>query len=149
MNAEQNNFSSSMDSHPIEVSNDKGCGGGTCSQFFNAEGIGLEVCLPLPGSEEISPIETVVPCSLPGHGGSGTSGLGVLLVDSLASEIELSNQGVMFDIEIGDVHHIIDIQEDIGMNFKGKGDEDVERSLRHERRDRQLKNDWVQGEGYQ
>jgi hypothetical protein len=51
--------------------------------------------------------------------------------------------------ERGDAHHIIDIQEDVGLNFKGVGEEDVERSMRFERRDRHLKNKWVQGEGYQ
>jgi hypothetical protein len=51
--------------------------------------------------------------------------------------------------ERGDAHHIIDIQEDVGLNFKGVGEEHVERSMRFERRDRHLKNKWVQGEGYQ
>ncbi|WJX64337.1 hypothetical protein P8452_49133 [Trifolium repens] len=147
--AEQINFSSSGDSDPIEMSNDKGGDGATSSQFFNANGIELEVCLPLPGNKDISPIDMVVPCSLPGQGGAGNLGLGVLLSDSLASVSELPFHGAMVDKERGDVHHVIDIQEDIGMNFKGEGDEDVERSLRFERRDRQLKNDWVQGEGYQ
>jgi hypothetical protein len=53
------------------------------------------------------------------------------------------------DKATGDAQHIIDIQEDIGMNFKGNNDEDVKRSVMHEERDRELKMKWVQGEGYQ
>jgi hypothetical protein len=49
----------------------------------------------------------------------------------------------------GDAFRVIDIQKDIGMNFKGEGDEDVERSMRYEGRDREKKCDWVQGNGNQ
>jgi hypothetical protein len=43
----------------------------------------------------------------------------------------------------------VDIQEDIGMNFKGNGEEDVVRSVRLEVRDREKKLNWVQGHSYQ
>jgi hypothetical protein len=56
--------------------------------------------------------------------------------------------GTMVDKDRGDAQHIIDIQEDLGMTFKGQGDEDVRRCMRSEERDRQKKNDWVQGDGH-
>jgi hypothetical protein len=55
----------------------------------------------------------------------------------------------LVDKDTGDAHHIIDIQEDIGMKFNGRGDEDVVRSVKHEVRDRQMKMNWEQGNGYQ
>jgi hypothetical protein len=91
----------------------------------------------------------VVPCSLSGHGRSGASGLGDLLAISTVPVRVLPVCGAVVDKERGDAYHLIDIQEDVGLNFKGVGDQDVERSMRYEKRDQQLKNDWVQGEGYQ
>jgi hypothetical protein len=42
---------------------------------------------------------------------------------------------------------IIDIHEDIGMMFKG-GKEDVVRCVRMEGRDRELKSNWEQRQGF-
>jgi hypothetical protein len=113
------------DSDSIETTKELEQEGGTCQQFYDAEGIDLEVFLPHSGIEDADQIGTVVPCSLSGHGGSGVSGLGDLLAISTvpANEVPLCGAGV--DKERGDAYHLIDIQEDVGLNFKGVGDEDV------------------------
>jgi hypothetical protein len=57
--------------------------------------------------------------------------------------------GALVDKDRGDAQHVIDIQDDLGMNFKGVGEEDVMRSMKYEARDRQMKMDLVNGQGYQ
>jgi hypothetical protein len=53
------------------------------------------------------------------------------------------------DKERGDAHHIIDIQEDLSVTFRGAVEENVDRCVKMEQRDRRLKIEWEQGNGYQ
>jgi hypothetical protein len=55
------------------------------------------------------------------------------------------NAGVMVDKDRGDAQHVIDIQEELGVNFNGGMNDEVERCIRMEQRDRDLKNEWVHG----
>jgi hypothetical protein len=80
---------------------------------------------------------------------SGNSGLAGVLGVSLPLQSEAPFYGGLVDKAGGDAYHIIDIQEDVGMNFHGQGDEDVERGLRLEERDRSLKDGWAQSVGHQ
>ncbi|WJX24303.1 hypothetical protein P8452_13426 [Trifolium repens] len=48
------------------------------------------------------------------------------------------------DKDRSDAHHIIDIQEDLGLNLIGDREEVVERLLAAEVRDRLQKSEWVQ-----
>jgi hypothetical protein len=58
-------------------------------------------------------------------------------------------RGGMVDRNRAEAHHIIDIQEDLGIKFKGVGEEDVDRIMNCEVRDRIEKEDWEQQQGYQ
>jgi hypothetical protein len=55
----------------------------------------------------------------------------------------------MVEKDRGDAHHIIDIQEDLGLTFRDAVEENVERCMKMEQRDRLLKNDWEHSNGYQ
>jgi hypothetical protein len=55
----------------------------------------------------------------------------------------------MVEKERGDAHHIIDIQEELGVTFRDAVEENVEKCVKMEQRDRQLKIDWEQSNGYQ
>jgi hypothetical protein len=56
--------------------------------------------------------------------------------------IDMGNAMVVLDRETTEAHHIIDILEDLGMNFNGAGDEDVRRVKDLEERDRTEKAVW-------
>ncbi|KAK2420327.1 uridine kinase protein [Trifolium repens] len=102
-------------------------------------------------SEESDPIQVSVQddrmnvCDMEGIGGGAIARRGggteffIFCCALLRKSLEL------VDKDTGDAHHIIDIQEDIGMKFNGRGDEDVVRSVKHEVRDRQMKMNWEQG----
>jgi hypothetical protein len=109
------------------------------------DGIGLEVVLSRPIEEEEVPIGSIVPCSFDGGRVGRSSGLVDLLGDTMPNCSNIQAVGGMVDKDRGDAFHVVDIQKDIGMNFKGKGDEDVERSMKYEGRDREKKREWVQG----
>jgi hypothetical protein len=83
------------------------------------------------------------------RGGVGDLGLAELIGGPILINQNQQNSRALVDKDIGDAHHIIDIQEDIGMTFNGRGDEDVSRSVKYEERDRQMKMNWEQGRGYQ
>ncbi|WJX17883.1 hypothetical protein P8452_07744 [Trifolium repens] len=142
---EQN--SSSNESDPIDSSDADG-EGGQRNQVRVVEGIGLEVVLPFPGGIVDSVCGSVVPVSGRGGVGSGNSGLVDFLDDPMVSN-GVTTSGWMVDKARGDAQHVIDIQEDLGVNFKGQGEEDVERCMRLEQRDRQLKLDWVHDNSYE
>jgi hypothetical protein len=135
---------SSEESDPIQVSvqDDR-------MNVCDMEGIGLEVVLSQEGVEVQNSSSSVVPCSLVTRGGVGDSGLAELMGNPIPISSNQRKSLELVDKDTGDAHHIIDIQEDIGMKFNGRGDEDVVRSVKHEVRDRQMKMNWEQGNGYQ
>jgi hypothetical protein len=113
------------------------------------EGIGLEVVLSQDSNNlELSSC-SVVPCSLACRGGAEVSGLNDLIVDDNNQRPGVHSRGMVVNKDRGDAFHVIDIQEDIGMNFKGVGDEDVIRSMQYEERDRVKKMNQVQNQGSQ
>jgi hypothetical protein len=138
---------SSENSDPVKDSGLVG-DGGQRHHFYDPEGISLEVVLSQQGECDDSPIGSTIQCSITGAGGAGGSGLGDYLGRQRMSGMAGLVTGTMVDKDRGDAQHIIDIQEDLGMTFKGQGDEDVRRCMRSEERDRQKKNDWVQGDGH-
>jgi hypothetical protein len=113
------------------------------------DGIGLEVVLSRPAEDDEIPSGSMVPCSLDGGRTGRSSGLVDLLDDTLPICSNTQVIGGLVNKDRGDAFRVIDIQKDIGMNFKGEGDEDVERSMRYEGMDREKKCDWVQGNGNQ
>jgi hypothetical protein len=113
------------------------------------EGIGLEVVLSSSPEHVEDPIEVSNPGLSIGGGGGCNSGLGDLLGAEADANYVMTTHGVMVDKERGDAQHVIDIQEDLGMTFKGQGDEEVERCVAYEERDRKMKNDLVHSHGYQ
>jgi hypothetical protein len=115
--------------------------------FCDSEGIGLEVVLSRPVVEGDSSVSSVVPCSVVDGRSRNCSGLGDLVdVPNQPGPTVMVNGGVVAK-DRGDAFHVIDIQENIGMNFRGEGDEDVVRGMMYESRDRHKKEDWVQGNG--
>jgi hypothetical protein len=133
--------SSSMESDPIQ---DTGLVEG---QFCcDMEGINLEVVLSQQPEEKTNSSSSVVPCSQMLRGGMSDSGLCELLGESRATSPVRNQLTILVDKDTGED---VDIQEDIGMNFKGNGEEDVVRSVRLEVRDREKKLNWVQGHSYQ
>jgi hypothetical protein len=114
----------------------------------NMEGISLEVVLSQQTINVSSSSSSQVPCSLTASSGIGDSGLADLLGGSLPLPVNQHNSSALVDKDTGDAHHIIDIQEDIGMKFNGVDNEDVVRSVGMEGRDRELKLKWEQGHGF-
>jgi hypothetical protein len=142
--------SSSTDSDPITNSGDEICSrvsrntqGSGIAVF---EGVGLEIVLPqLDGGEEVLQKSLdVVQSSSAGHKGAG-SGLELML----GNDSNDSNNMITVDKETSDAHHIIEIQEEIGMNFIGATEEMVKRVMEMEERDRKEKLVWEQEQGYQ
>jgi hypothetical protein len=116
--------------------------------FSDPDGIGLEVVLSRPVAEGDCSASSVVPCSVVDGRGRNSSGLEDLLAAPNQLDSNVMVTGGVVDKERGDAFHVIDIQEDIGMTFKGEGEEDVVRCMKYEGRDRQKKIDWVQGNGF-
>jgi hypothetical protein len=113
------------------------------------DGIGLEVILPQPSGDEADPVGSVGAEISGGACGGRALGLVDLVGDSMPIGINLTTTGGMVDKDRGDAYHIIDIQEDVGLNFVGEEDDTVNRIVRYETRDRKLKSDWVHNNGYQ
>jgi hypothetical protein len=138
----------SEDSDPIE-SPEMAIQDNQRQQVCDMEGIGLEVVLssniPRPENSRVA----VVPVSGGCVGGIGRSGLGDILGTEPVLNYAVPIGEALVSKARGDAQHVIDIQEDVGMNFKGVGEEDVVRSMIYEERDRQKKVDLVNGNGYQ
>ncbi|GAU48812.1 hypothetical protein TSUD_406450 [Trifolium subterraneum] len=113
---------------PIETTTVEVCYG-IRQTVCDLEGIGLEVVLSQPVEDCEVGNCSLVPCSLASRGVVGNS-IGYMLAgEQLPLAPGVSIPGTLVDKERGDAHHIIDIQEDLGMNFHGEGDEDVVRSM--------------------
>ncbi|KAK2449805.1 zinc finger CCCH domain-containing protein [Trifolium repens] len=110
-------------------------------QYSDFEGIRLEVVLPQSCGDRSCPEDHVEPRLVASCGGGGDSGLGALIEEVAPICSNLPFSGGLIDKDRGDAYHIIDIQEELGMNFKGEGEEDVDRCVLYEGRDRQRKND--------
>jgi hypothetical protein len=115
--------------------------------YSDLEGIGLEVILTHDTEKLTTSSNSEVPCTLATRGGFSDSGLAELMGDAISLTDLPHNPRTLVDKDTGDAHHIIDIQEDIGMMFKG-GKEDVVRCVRMEGRDRELKSNWEQRQGF-
>jgi hypothetical protein len=113
------------------------------------DGILLEVVLPSAEVVEVLSGDRPIATSGPGGGGNGNSGLAMLI----GEQGNLNNGDTvsdwMVEKERGDAHHIIDIQEELGVTFGGEVEENVEKCMKMEQRDRMLKNGWEQSNGYQ
>jgi hypothetical protein len=97
----QNQNSSLGDSDPIALSEEDMFSCDSRRQVFDAGGIGLKVVFPQAASDDVNPIDTVVPCSLAGGGRNDASGLGELFIDSSPLDDALQFNGVMVDRERG------------------------------------------------
>ncbi|WJX89444.1 hypothetical protein P8452_71443 [Trifolium repens] len=115
---------SSEESDPIQATVQ-----GNRMNICDMEGIGLEVVLSQEPVEAQKSSPSVVQCSLVTKGGWGDSGMAELIGSSVQINQNQRNSRALVDKDIGDAHHIIDIQEDIGLKFNGRGDEDVSRRL--------------------
>jgi hypothetical protein len=115
--------------------------------YSDLEGIGLEVILTHDIEKSSSSLNSEVPCTLATRGVFSDSGLADFMGDAISLTDLPLNPGALVDKDTGDADHIIDIQEDIGMMFKG-GKEDVVRCVRMEGRDRELKSNWEQRQGF-
>jgi hypothetical protein len=135
----------SNDSDPIKVSEEVG----QRNYYSDFGGIELEVVLPSSGGGEKAWSDSELPIQVASGLCSGNSGLAGVLGVSLPLQTKPPFSGGLVDKARGDAFHIINIQEDVGMNFHGQGDEDVEREMKLEGRDRSLKLDWVQSVGHQ
>jgi hypothetical protein len=113
------------------------------------EGIGLEVVLHSSEQEVNSVCNELIPSTGTGGGGNGSSGVAGLMAEVIPGTGEDTVADWMVEKERGDAYHIIDIQEGLGINFMGVGGEEVERCMKLEQKDRDLKNNWVQSNGYQ
>ncbi|MCI62570.1 hypothetical protein A2U01_0083827, partial [Trifolium medium] len=73
------------------------------------------------------------------------------VVDLVVDSRHTGSDSINHDAGGGDrdrslAHHIIDIQEDLGINFRGAEDEAVNRIMEYEERDRLEKLIWEQGQ---
>ncbi|WJX30267.1 hypothetical protein P8452_18828 [Trifolium repens] len=114
-------------------------------EFRDLNGIGLEVVLSHSPEGVVDSVSSTVQGSRRGRGGLGGSGLEELLGEEVTQNPNMPSNMAIVDKDTGDVHHIIDIQEDIEMTFNEIGEEDVKHSLKCEVRDREEKLVWVQG----
>jgi hypothetical protein len=117
---------------------------GYCHKVSDFEGIELEVVLS-NSTDAIESQGVVEPSSQVSIRHAGESGLSGFLTTNPCQPSSVA----LVEKARGDAQHVIDIQEDIGMNFKGEGDDDVVRSMLCEDRDREKKMVWVQSEGNQ
>ncbi|WJX93864.1 hypothetical protein P8452_75346 [Trifolium repens] len=146
-----NSRTSSNESDPIANSRDEGQGNSE-QHVHDDEGIQLEVVLPSPDLVEVSSEEGLLPLPVPTAqrgGGNGSSGLAVLIREQMVINNGDTVSDWMVEKDRGDAHHIIDIQEDLGLTFRDAVEENVERCMKMEQRDRLLKNDWEHSNGYQ
>ncbi|MCH88726.1 reverse transcriptase, partial [Trifolium medium] len=102
----------------------------------NTEGFVLEVVLQNSnGGGFNQPSRSSVQCSLaPAVLSGGASDVGSQEVPSQVRGESVRAGGQVVDRDTSEAYHIIDIQEDLGMTFKGVGNEDVTRVKEFERR---------------
>jgi hypothetical protein len=139
--------SCSMESDPL-VSSEAKASSNSSNQVHDVAGISLEVVLPCPAAVVGPSCAELGPASVCRGGGMEVSGVAEIIGPQVNGLIGDSVSDWLVDKETGDAHHIIDIQEDIGMKFNGVDNEDVVRSVGMEGRDRELKLKWEQGHGF-
>ncbi|MCH89544.1 hypothetical protein A2U01_0010443 [Trifolium medium] len=113
------------------------------------DGFGLEVILSAEDEEEVTkPNMHVNSCaSTRGRGGSGVAA--ILGDESQNKRGLISSAGGSVDKDRCEAFHIIDIQDDLGLNFGGQEDDAAKRIMEFEERDRCEKLVWEQQQGYQ
>jgi hypothetical protein len=132
----------SSDSDPIQCSTGRFEG---AEIIRNQPGISLEVVLPFEGAINGSNISTATSPMVAAGGlsrGDVDGGLrtGVTHISSDGGEAERRRS---------QAHHIIDILEDVGMNFKGNGEDNVSRIMECEVRDCRELMAWDQRQDHQ
>jgi hypothetical protein len=130
----------SLESDPITCSGGLEAAG---DRICDHEGIRLEVVLPSGGGSEVlgrmgSGAEMV---------GAGVVGHEVVGVRSDVVSVHQGGGGVNLDCH--QAHHVIDILEEVGMNFNGSREENVRRMVEAEERDRAKLLEWEQNIGHQ
>ncbi|MCH85195.1 DUF4283 domain protein [Trifolium medium] len=128
----------------IEKRGDPKDKGGVSSEVLVSGGIGLVVTLPAEGGKE-GTIYSPGRRGVEGAGRVGVSGVAVIVGEEPSNSIgsPLTGEGSV-DKDRCDAHHIIDIQDDLGMNFNGDKEVVVNRILMFEERDRREKSVWEQ-----
>jgi hypothetical protein len=140
--------SCSVESDPL-VSPDVEDSSNSSNQVLNAEGISLEVVLPCTAVVDVASCEVLGTASIPRGGRMENLGLADFIGQQVTHVNGDSVSDWMVDKETGDAHHIIDIQEDLGVTFGGDMEDKVDRFMKMEQRDRLMKNDWGHSNGYQ
>jgi hypothetical protein len=140
--------SCSMESDPL-VSSEAEASSNSSNQVHDVAGISLEVVLPCPAAVVGPSCAELGPASVCRGGGMEVSGVAEIIGPQVNGLIGDSVSDWLVDKETGDAHHIIDIQEDLGVTFGGELEDKVARCLKMEQRDRFMKNDLGQSNGYQ
>jgi hypothetical protein len=131
----------SSDSDPIQCSTGRFEG---AELIRNQPGISLEVVLPCGGAIIDSNVSTATTPMVAAAVLSRDVGDGVLRI----SDTHISSDGGEAERR-SEAHHIIDILEDVGMNFKGNGEENVSRIMECEVRDCRELLAWEQRQHFQ
>ncbi|GAU49741.1 hypothetical protein TSUD_43280 [Trifolium subterraneum] len=120
-------YCSSGDSDPIQGSTGENDNSMTSNlRQGNTDGINLEVVLPIHGDVWVDQSSGDVPCSLePRRRGLGSGVVDLVGSGSVNGGGSQSIGGTNMDREVVEAHLIIDILDDLGMDFKGDGDEDA------------------------
>jgi hypothetical protein len=144
---------SSSESDPILNSNEGvGCdtNGSPNISIAAFQGVGLEIVLPMQTEDVMDGQMTLCNRVIAGDARRGTdSGVAGLLGNNSCGSVSSHASSKTRDKEYSDAHHIIDIQEELGMNFVGSKDEMVRMVVELESRDRKEKLDWEQEQSYQ
>jgi hypothetical protein len=134
--------SSSSGSDPIRCSESNDMGGGEGDRRSN--GILLEVVLHQDGVAETPQLSTATSPVNGVTGTNGSSSRGQGGEDEQLRHASHSSGTGRVDRDSTQTHHIIDILEDVGMHFKGAREEDVNRIIELEKRDRSELVAWEQ-----
>jgi hypothetical protein len=104
----------------------------------------LEVVLQQDGVAETPQLSTATSPVNVAAGINGSSLRGQGVEDEQVRQASHSSGTGRVDIDGTQAHHIIDILEDVGMHFKGAREEDVNRIMELEKRDRSELVAWEQ-----
>jgi hypothetical protein len=137
-----------VDSDPIQCSN-RSAEGGRMDE--NVEGISLEVVLPFRQVTNydnclVVTNQLVVDGGFDGEAGRGNDLRGRnIIISNNSSSTEKGEE----DRRRCEAYHVIDILEEVGMNFKGDVDDNVNRIMDYEARDKCELVAWEQGQDHQ
>ncbi|WJX10988.1 hypothetical protein P8452_01652 [Trifolium repens] len=116
-----------------------------------SEGIDLLVMLPRHGDvDEVAPVVlSVSSVALIPRRGQDSGVLDLLDEGLVDCDDSPAASRLLVDRETSNAHHIIDIQEDLGLVFPGPEENKIRRLVELENRDRREKQDWEQNQSYQ